>query len=255
MYECVNILLRPGTALCLILGMALARLWHRRRATPVRLGFVLVTFLVFWSISTPALSYLGYATLEGPFSPLTQLPDDCEAMIVLSGGVLPRTPNRPRALLADDTLYRCLHAAELYHRRGRCLIVLTGGTVDPTVDAPPVAHAMRDFMLQLGVVVDDLAIEDQSASTYENALECRKLLDRRRIKHTALVTEANHMKRAMACFRKAGMDVTPAPCQFVTGRFEIKFSTFLPSPGAAMGSEQVAHEWLGMLWYWLHGRI
>ncbi|HEV3006765.1 MAG TPA: YdcF family protein [Pirellulales bacterium] len=255
MYENLNLLLRPGTAICLVLVVALARMWRRRREAPCRLGFVLVTFLVFWCISTPAVSYFGYTTLERPFSPLAELPDDCEALVVLSGGVFPRTAKRPNVILADDSLYRCLHAAELYHRRGRCLVVLTGGAIDRTVDAPPVALAMRDFMLQLGVVRDDLAIEDQSASTYENALECHRLFEERRIKRMVLVTEANHMRRAVACFRKTGMEVTPAPCQFVTGRFEVKFGSFLPSPGAAMGSEKVAHEWLGMLWYWLHGRI
>jgi uncharacterized SAM-binding protein YcdF (DUF218 family) len=80
-------------------------------------------------------------------------------------------------------------------------------------------------------------------------------LDDRRLSRIVLVTEACHMIRASACFTKTGLAVTPAPCQFVTGGFQAGVSTFLPSSGAARGTEKVVYEWLGLAWYWLHGRI
>jgi uncharacterized SAM-binding protein YcdF (DUF218 family) len=114
---------------------------------------------------------------------------------------------------------------------------------------------MKDFLISLGVAPGDLIVEDRSTTTYENAAECRKLLGKRGINRITLVTEAFHMPRAVRCFSKAGFEVTPAPCRFRAGRYEHNLQTYLPSAGAARGFQTVAHEWLGLAWYWWQERI
>jgi uncharacterized SAM-binding protein YcdF (DUF218 family) len=255
MYRLANELLHPYTLLLLIMAVVMVKLWRRPSESRRRLLCITLPFLLLILISTPAVSHLAFATLEHRFTPLVELPSDTDAIVVLAGWVLPRNANRPNPILADDSLYRCLHAAELYRRSGPCLIVLSGGTVNPAEDSMPVADAMRDFLLQLGIASKDLLVENRSTTTYENAVECHKLVQERQLQHVVLVTEADHMARAVACFRKTGLRVTPAPCQFVTGQFELRLSTFLPSPGAARGTEKVFHEWLGLAWYWFQGRI
>jgi uncharacterized SAM-binding protein YcdF (DUF218 family) len=42
------------------------------------------------------------------------------------------------------------------------------------------------------------------------------LAQQRSWKRVALVTSANHMTRALAVFRRAGVDAAPAPCNFLT---------------------------------------
>lgn len=255
MYQLAKAVLTPYTLLSLVMAAGLIGLWRRGRESRWRLWLITAPLVVALLMSLPVVSDLAYCTLESRLSPITELPEDTDALVVLSGGIIPRDGKHPSAILAEDTLYRCLHAAELYHKRGRCLVVLSGGTVDPGIDAPLLSHAMRDLMLKLGAAPDDLIVEDRSTTTFENAIECQKLLDERSLSRIVLVTEACHMLRARACFTRLGLTVTPAPCQFVTGDFQVGVSTFVPSAGAARGTEKAVYEWLGLAWYWLHGRI
>jgi uncharacterized SAM-binding protein YcdF (DUF218 family) len=64
---------------------------------------------------------------------------------------------------------------------------------------------------QEGVPPSKIWTEEQSRSTYENALYSAKLLHGSGIHRIALVMEADSMLRAELCFRKQGLEVTPAP--------------------------------------------
>ena len=114
---------------------------------------------------------------------------------------------------------------------------------------------MRDFLIKLGVDPSDLRVEANSRTTYENAVECRKLLERQGVRKILLVTEAWHMRRALLCFRKQGIEVVPAACHHFATDFDPSALNFLPSPGAADVFRDVWHEWLGLAWYRLFGRI
>jgi uncharacterized SAM-binding protein YcdF (DUF218 family) len=114
---------------------------------------------------------------------------------------------------------------------------------------------MRDMLIKLGVDASDLKTESSSRSTYENAVECRRLLERQGIRKILLVTEATHMRRAVLCFRKEGIEVVPAACHHRATDFEWSILNFLPSPSAADGIADSIHEWLGLAWYRLRGWI
>ncbi len=61
------------------------------------------------------------------------------------------------------------------------------------------------------------------------------------------------MARAEGCFRKQGMAVIPAPCRFHLLLFEP--STFIPDGRTMLENELVLHEYLGLAWYKMRGRI
>ena len=73
---------------------------------------------------------------------------------------------------------------------------------------PQLADAMRDFLIQMDVPDEDILIERRSRSTYENATESAKVLDRLNINSVILVTEATHLERSLRCFRAQGIAVT-----------------------------------------------
>lgn len=253
MYHIINELLRPYVLVLVTMSGGAISAWRWRSSRwPLRISGAALICLVL--MSTPAISYLAFATLESQTAPLAQLPANTEAIVVLSGALLPPTSKQLDALPATDTLYRCLAAAELY-RRQRCLVLASGGTVDPDDGAPPLAQVMYTTLVGLGVASDDIVVEDKSTSTYENAVESKRILERLERRRIVLVTDASHMPRAAACFRHVGVEVIESPCRFVTGEFRCCISSLVPSPDAAQGIERVAHEWLGLAWYWLNGRI
>jgi uncharacterized SAM-binding protein YcdF (DUF218 family) len=209
---------------------------------------VSVLFGVLVVCSTPAVNYLAVRTLEGPFEPLAKRPADVEAIVVLGGALA--HPDGPE--LATDSLKRCVHAAEVYRLGPPCPVLVSGGKIDPGFHGPPLACLMRDFLLRLGVRPSDVIVEDASLTTYENAAGCRKLLRQRRLSKVVLVTDAIHMRRAAACFRKEGIEVVPAPCHY-RAEWDGWTTALVPNPMAAGGCHKAAHEWIGILWYRLRG--
>jgi uncharacterized SAM-binding protein YcdF (DUF218 family) len=255
MYHGTVAVLRPYTLLCLLALLAVLNLWRRRREAQHRLLLVTVLVVGLVVISTPALAYLLHGSLEWQYPSQDTPPADAEAIVVLGAGVNPASDGELRVDLDADSVRRCLHAAAL-HRQGKgCPLVLSGGKPERDSAEPAVAEVMRDFLLRLGVDGSDLIVESDSRTTYENAVECRRILERHHLQRVVLVTDAVHMPRAVRCFRKQGIEPTASPCNLRATRFEGTLSTFLPCPNAAGDSEEAVHEWLGTAWYWLCGRI
>lgn len=92
-----------------------------------------------------------------------------------------------------------------------------------------------------GMDRERLLIEASATNTYENATRTAQLLGAEKTRRWILVTSASHMPRAMGCFRKAGFAVepwsVPDRTQSWSGRLH-----------------KAAHEWAGLLVYWLDGR-
>jgi uncharacterized SAM-binding protein YcdF (DUF218 family) len=157
--------------------------------------------------------------------------------------------------LDEDVLKRCLHAAHLYDQGPPCLVLVSGGKVDPDDPGPTCAPVMADFLGRLGVKRSDLLLEEEARTTHENAVECAKVLRARGIRRVILVVDAVDMFRAAGCLRQQGIEVLPSPCHFRAARFRLAPSAFSPSPDGAAGVQRAWHEWLGALWYWLRGRL
>jgi uncharacterized SAM-binding protein YcdF (DUF218 family) len=252
MYSFLVEFLQPYGLLYLLTGMALLRLWRHRRETPRRLMVLSVAFLALTALSIPAVAHLAVGTLEWQYPPEERRPDDTTIIVVLACGVLPPDATRERAELDADTLRRCRHAAALYHRGPR-LVVLSGGAV--SAETPACARLMYDLMIELGVRASDLIMEDRSTTTHENAVECSKLLFARGTDRAVLVADAVDMFRAVRCFRKQGVEVVPSASHYRATQFHGRFFEFVPSPNAARNCQRVWHEWLGVAWYALRGRI
>jgi uncharacterized SAM-binding protein YcdF (DUF218 family) len=246
---------QPYALLFLLLGIGIANLWHRRRESIRRLLLVTLPFVVLTVLSIPAIAHLSTGTLEWRYPPTEQRPDAAEAIVVLGGGVHPADATRLRAEMNSATLVRCLHAAAVYHQGKPCPVVVSGGSADPGTTTPPVALLMRDFLHDQGLNVADLIVEDRSRSTHENAVECRKVLEQRRISKVILVTDATHMFRALRSFRKQGIEAVPSACAHRATQFEWGVFDFLPSANAVQNHERTFHEWLGFAWYWFRGYL
>ena len=235
------------------IGLVIVLLWRKHQGPRRWLVLLSSGFVVLVLSTIPAVLYFPIGALESPFPPIERRPSDTGAIVVLSGGILPPNTVRRRPELTEDTVYRCLEAAELYHQGPVCPVIVTGGKLDASSTIPPVAHAMRDFLIRLGVDASDVIVEDRARTTLENATETKKLLARHGISRVVLVTEALHMYRSLRCFRKQGIEAIPAACHHQATEFEKELGFFLPSPGAVKNANALVHEWLGIVWYRLRG--
>ncbi len=255
MYHLLTLVVQPLFLLFLVTGLALANLWRKRRETRRRLAWVTVPFLLLGLLSTPPVSHVAVGTLEWSYPPEEVVPEDAGAIVVLAGNVRPRDTVRTRAELGADTLSRCLHALALHRRAPDLPLLVSGGLPDGGPNDEPFATAMRDFLVEMGVPPGRIWTEEQSRTTHENAVQCARILRERGVTRIILVTEADHMRRAAGCFRKQNLDVAPSACNHTATEFHLEIRDFFPSAKEAYRVERAAHEWLGIGYYWLRGRL
>jgi uncharacterized SAM-binding protein YcdF (DUF218 family) len=247
MYSFTTYLLQPLLPLCLLAASMLIFLWRKNLATRGRLLWTIVALVVLSGLCTQAAAYLALGSLEWRCPPEPNRPKGVEAIVVLSGAVVPPDKLLPNGEMGANTLHRCVHAGRLYRQGLPCPVVVSGD--------PVATRLMRDFLIEQGVAKSDLSVEGCSTSTYESAVETRKLLHGRGIDKIALVTDATHLPRASRCFSAQGFEVTPSGCHYRATSINAPFFGVLPSPGGARDMQDAMHEWLGLGWYWLLGRI
>jgi uncharacterized SAM-binding protein YcdF (DUF218 family) len=256
MSHTLEFLVRPTFWLYLILAWGLICLWRNGRETRGRLLWLTIPFVIGSIISLPVVAHLALGTLEWSYPMEVEISKRPDMVVVLSGYMFaPQDGQRDRIELGPDTYYRCLHALAIYRQVGGCSLLLSGGIVEGKPGGTSLAEAMRDFLVRRGVKPEDLTVEKRSETTYENAVECAKILRERGVSHIMLVTDAKHLWRATLCFRRQGIEVAPSACNFATARFRNRFEDYLPSPRGAAQFLDAYHEWFGVLYYQLRGWI
>ncbi|MCE9548567.1 MAG: YdcF family protein [Planctomycetia bacterium] len=241
----------------LFLGVAAAMIWCWRRQPEARrrLRWVVLALAMLWIWCMPLTGYLALGSLEWAYPPSKSLPADVQAIVVLSGGIDYADAVRPKAVLAPDTLARCLHGADVYRDLPTCPVLLSGGKVDAQNIGPQLAESMRDLMIELGIPAEKLLLEAGSRNTYENAVESARILKSAGIQRIVLVTDAAHLPRAVRCFRAQGIEVVPSGCRYMATAFPWSPAALVPQSYGAVGVEYAFHEWLGLVLYRIQGRI
>jgi uncharacterized SAM-binding protein YcdF (DUF218 family) len=238
--------LQPGILLIALILLAAARVRNRRAVVAA------VVLLLLWSLEP--VSMVLYWTLERPY-PIQQAPlGEAEAIVVLAGGAHRQDPTRPEATPLEDTYIRAAYAAWLYRNWKPLPVVASGGVIGGRQKAV-LAEVMRRVLEEKGVPPGMIWMEGRSRSTYENALYSAELLRGRGIRRIALVTEAYHMRRAEGSFRRQGMEVVPAPCAYRHILFSLRPAELVPSPKSMNRNELALHEWVGLFWYRVSGKI
>jgi uncharacterized SAM-binding protein YcdF (DUF218 family) len=255
MYNLVVQLLMPFTLSCGLTWLALWLLWRKTRRVTRRWLLFAVPLAGLTFVSLPAVAYVAAGSLEWWYPPHMVRPAGCQAIVVLGGHVQWPTELRPQAELAPDTLMRCVHALDLYRQGPPCPIIACGGNVDSVDPGATLAEVMRDFLVSQGVPAADVFVETASRNTFQNVAAAVELLRQRNIEHAVVVTDASHLLRTELCFEAQGFPVQTSGCRYVATRFVWGVLPFVPSPHAAADVQDVAHEWLGLAWYWLRGWI
>ncbi|ULA61757.1 MAG: YdcF family protein [Nitrospira sp.] len=228
-----------------------------RRTTWVR-RLAFSTILLLFLTATPLVSHMSISLLEARYPPFTATPaQKFDAVVVLSGSVLQKGSLRPADEPGETSRQRTACGAELWQQGLAPKLFLTGGDATVIRNGPPISREMKRWALRLGVPESVIQLEEQSRTTYENAVQTKAILGPGRI---LLVTAAYHLPRAVGLFEKQGFTVIPVACGFEAKHhprqaWEQKtLFDFIPTAQALLISTQTIDEVAGILVYWITGK-
>lgn len=239
----IKLLVQPP-GINLVLLLLVVALWFRRRVMALLL--LVLTILFTYSLATPFFAKQLLQNLESEFKPLEHFNDiTADAVVVLGAGRNAQAKefagrDAPSAL----GLERMLYAAHLVKQLQLPLAVTGGSVLDSEVESE--ASIMSRYFLDYFHVIARWQ-ETTSRNTWENAVNSSREFGKE-APTILLVTHAWHMKRAKACFEKAGFSVIPAPTRFTNQYLSVALS-FIPSASAFRRSSYALHEYIGLLWY------
>lgn len=242
-YILKSLFLPPGLFLLLIMIAGILRL-KRKRALSYLIALCSILGLYF--VSTPRGAYFFTAPLEENIKPLANEKLEAEAIVILGAGQKTFAPEyEAKSTASTRTLVRLAYGAVLF-RRTALPILLSGGAGldDEDSEAKVMARALRDIFS-----VPSKWMEEKSRNTRENASLSGEMLKNAGIRRILLVTEAWHMRRALLSFKSTGLDVVPAPTNFISRPREGAILTWLPNAEAMAISSRSLHEWIGYIWY------
>jgi uncharacterized SAM-binding protein YcdF (DUF218 family) len=170
-------------------------------------------------------------------------------VVVLGAGHV-SDPSLPlTSQINDDSLVRLIEGIIIHRKNRASKLVLSGGVVfDPISEAEMMARVAEE----LGVDRKDIIMEADSKDTKDEVHFIKRIV---KDNPFILVTSACHMPRAIAMFRKLGLDPIPAPTRHYIKRGTRGPHDYFPWAGNLEKAEAAFHEYFGMIWAKLSGQI
>jgi uncharacterized SAM-binding protein YcdF (DUF218 family) len=243
--------------LCLeILSIGLLLLWFTKKQKTGKTVVTLAGVLLFL-FSSHFFSCMLLTPLESRYPALFTAPEACapvglsevKFIVVLASGFYPEA-GRPVAIQLDESsTARLVEGVRMSKVLNGCKLILSGGPGGVS----SVAETMAQLAQDLGVGRQGMILEAESGDTEDEARLVAPLVGGQPF---ILVTEASHMPRAMALFRKYGMHPIADPVDFRANRRQaIAPDEVFPGATGLMGSERAVYEYLGLAWAKIRGKI
>lgn len=175
-----------------------------------------LSWLLLTVISCTPIASILLAGLEDqiPKVELDQLPD-ADAILCLGGGVEPSL-SEPLGFHLKMGADRLSTALALAAARKAPILIFGGGGYPHEGRIFSEADAVRDYIashVRLNIQFHSIGV---CSDTHDEAQKVAALMQERGLKRLLLVTSASHMPRAVATFSKAGVQVIPIPCNYLS---------------------------------------
>lgn len=252
MRELISLLASPLPLLYMLLILAaVLRIFKRKRIA----GYMLfLAALWFIAISTRPVSYLLTNNLEKRYRQLSREEilniRDSVNILVLGAGHSDDEGLAPNNQLNWHAMMRLSEGIRLQKQLAGSTLILSGYGYRTGI---PGAVVMYNTALMLGVDSASLDISDEPMTTYSEADQYLEKFGNR--KKLVLVTSAIHMPRAVMLFKSKGIDLIPAPADFLIRHPSQKYKwRWVPWSDNISRLEQAVHEYGGILWFRIGGK-
>jgi uncharacterized SAM-binding protein YcdF (DUF218 family) len=203
----------PSTWLFIFL---LCFLFSKNQARKRKMRWTFVWLFLFFT--NPFIINQMFLWWEVPPTPFADIkPYQYQVAIVLTGVTSDYKSPKDRIYFhrgAD----RVLHTARLYREGKVRFIIISGAEFSREGEVTPTNRSLKDIFTQCNIPEYAVVTEMESRNTYENAINTAKLINKQfPNSNCLLVSSAFHLRRAKACFEKAGLKVDTFSTDFYAG--------------------------------------
>ena len=235
----------PPSGLIILLAVGLF-FWLIRFKKFAALCIVLASVLLYFA-STPFMARKLMDSLQYQYEVLKNVPEDMQAIVVLSGGRIPIAREYTNLDTVNAVSLERLRYASRLAKVHQIPILLAGGSVN---DERQSEASLMKVVLETDFGVQASWLEESSKNTFENAKFSKKVLKENSIDKVLLVTHAYHMPRAMWCFEDVGLKPVPAPTAFYKRNTSVaELKDYIPTASALKQTQLAVHEIMGAFWY------
>jgi uncharacterized SAM-binding protein YcdF (DUF218 family) len=243
-----------GLAWLGITALLVCMIWRRNARHALLLGvpWLLLTLV----LCTPVPSHL-LASMERPWADFDPTTLPAADAIVSLGGAGESSAHEITGFHFTRGTDRVMTAVELVRRGKADLLVLGGGGHRGPAAIASEADAVKQWVESWNVLETPVLSLGVCLDTHDEAVKTAVLAKERGWGSIILVTSASHMGRAEATFRKAGLNVTCAPCNYLSSVIRRKSLSWFHAPHHA-GAELFGiwfHEVLGWAFYRWQGWV
>lgn len=168
-----------------------------------------------------------------------------DAYVLLGGGSI---QNEFVSEPSRSAMKRIVKTAEVYRTNPKPIFISGGKIFDSSLSE---GQVYKEVLVKLGVLPEDIILENKSRNTYENALYTKEKIDESGIKNISIVTSALHMPRSYSEFSKVFKDsqIEPIKCDYITDIRESNINNYIPKYQNMMLFNSIVWEYVGIVYY------
>ena len=249
-----DILLSPlSWALILIfLGAPLSRRALRKGRGRPKLALLGLVVLVVFSLEPVSNALFGH--LESMAVRTMDPEKHYDAVVLLGGLVDEKAMEKSRSLSVNDNIERLLGTLAVMKEGRADYAIISGAPVDTRTPYAE-AQVLADQLVLLGIPRERVIVENKAMNTRENATYSAEVARAHGFEKVLIVTSAFHMRRALACYEKAGMHVDTLPVDYRTYAPAAASGSWLPRASHLERSTAAIREWTGFYIYRARGYV
>lgn len=238
----LGILLMPINIVLILLFIAILLFKYHQK---ISRGVLIVGFMVLLISSTPFISDSFIKPIESQFPPFNKKDEALDYIVILGCGHKTNKELPALSQLQICSLQRLIEGFRIFQLHPEATIITSGyGGGDVESNADKVKHAA----MSLGIPKAKIITQPSPKDTEEEAILMAPLLINKKF---ALVTNANHMPRAVKYFIAQNTLPIPAPTGYFYKAKSNDFLANLPKVSALNQTSVAWYERLGQFVQWL----
>lgn len=237
-----------------LIGLLLWAIMSKNNQSKRRITIGALVFLFIISNSYITNQLLRW--YETPAKSINTVDKVYDVGVLLTGGIAFAQDYREVVPSMGNRSDRVLQTFQLYQSGKIKDIIITGTDQDILLEnGTGEAQLAKQLLTSWGVPEQNIRLELKARNTRENALFTKEIIDEEyKDASILLITSAFHMRRAIGCFEKAGIQATPFRADYQGTGYPLKLKEKLvPNPVALGLTHTLWHEWLGLIVYKLLG--